>query len=123
LATGNKNALANADTGYKLVVGQALLKLGSFDTMQDCPVEILHAIMLGVGKALVKCLLNEKDFLLPAEKSLLETKLFGYKSASFSRKLRSSLRLHGSFLGRDYKVLMQQIQFWLVPVCNCSYLQ
>lgn len=99
LRNGNTRALINENTGYKLISGQALLQLKSFDTMQDCPIELLHTIMLGVGKSLVKCLLHEGDFLTAAGKSLLETRLFGYESKGFSRKLRSSLRLHGSFLG------------------------
>lgn len=53
LATGNKNALVNVDAGYKLVGGQALLNLRSFNTMLDRPIELLHTIILGVGKSLV----------------------------------------------------------------------
>ncbi|KAG2192404.1 hypothetical protein INT47_012471 [Mucor saturninus] len=108
---GDKTLLVDAEAGYKLVGGQALLKLKSFDTMKDCPIELLHTIMLGVGKALVKCLLG--DHLKPAEKSILESRLHGYISNGFSRRLRSSLRLHGSFLGRDYKILIQQIPILL----------
>ena len=108
---GDKTLLVNVDTGYKLVGGQALVDLQSFDTMLDCPIELLHTIMLGVGKALVKTLLQ--DHLNPTEKSILETRLHGYVSKGFTRKLRSSLRLHGSFLGRDYKILVQQVPILL----------
>ncbi|KAI9331639.1 hypothetical protein BD770DRAFT_375807 [Pilaira anomala] len=108
---GDKSFLVDTEAGYKLVGGQALVVLKSFDTMLDCPIELLHTIMLGVGKALVKCLLQ--DHLNPTEKSFLETRLHGYVSKGFSRKLRSSLRLHGSFLGRDYKILVQQVPILL----------
>lgn len=66
----------------------------------------------------VKCLLQEKDFLIPSEKSLLETNLFGYSSKGFSRILRSSLRLHGSYLGRDYKLVMQQLPIVLTQLIS-----
>ncbi|KAG2204653.1 hypothetical protein INT47_011948 [Mucor saturninus] len=57
---GDKTLLVNVDTGYKLVGGQVLVNLQSFDTMLDCPIELLHTIMLGVGKALqVPILLNQ----------------------------------------------------------------
>lgn len=103
----DQSHLVDKEAGYKLVGGQALLALKSFDTMLDCPIELLHTIMLGVGKNLVKSLLQ--DHLKPQEKHQLEKGLFGYVSKGFTRKLRSSLRLHGSFLGRDYKILIQQI--------------
>lgn len=108
---GDKALLVNVVTRYKLVGVQALLKLKSFDTMLDCPIELLHTIMLGVGKALLKSVLQ--DHLNPKEKNKLETRLHNYVSAGFSRKLRSSLRLRGSFLGSDYKILIQQIPFLL----------
>lgn len=103
----NTSLLVDVNRGYKLVGGQALLRLKSFDTMLDCPIELLHTIMLGVGKSLVKSLLG--DHLNADEKTCLEKFLFGYNSKGFSRKLRSALRLHCSFLGRDYKILIQQI--------------
>lgn len=49
------------------------------------------------------------NHLEPAEIDALESKLFNYTSNGFSRKLWSSLRLQGSFLGRDYKIVIQQI--------------
>lgn len=103
----DKSLLIDVDRGYKLVGGQSLLRLNSFDTMLDCPIELLHTIMLGVGKALVSRML--KNHMNPEQKKHLEKFLFGYDSQGFTRKLRSSLRLHGSFLGRDYKILIQQI--------------
>lgn len=118
---GNKNLLVDKTTGYKLVRGQVLTKLKSFDTMVDCPIELLHTVMLGVGKALVKCLLG--DLLNPAEKSHLEKKLLNYNSNGFSRKLRSSLRLHGSFLDRDYKLLMQQLPILLDQLMRSGYVR
>ncbi|KAL9539146.1 hypothetical protein MBANPS3_010437 [Mucor bainieri] len=109
LSTGSAAKLKDVQGGYELKGGQALLKLRALDTMKDLPIELLHTIMLGVGKELVRCLPREQDFLQPVEKSLLETKLFGHSFGGFSRCLRSFLRLHRSFLGRDYKVVMQQL--------------
>lgn len=58
--------------------GQALLQLKSFDTMPVCPIELLYTIDYAwCRKSFSECLLNEKDFLLPAGKSVLKTKLFG----------------------------------------------
>ncbi|KAI7894198.1 uncharacterized protein EV154DRAFT_109185 [Mucor mucedo] len=83
LASGDyKTLLVNVDTGYRPVGGQALVDLQSFDTMLDCPIELLHTIMLGVGKALVKTLLQ--DHLNPAEKNILETRLHETLSSSES---------------------------------------
>ncbi|KAL9536895.1 hypothetical protein MBANPS3_012274 [Mucor bainieri] len=59
LRTGgvNPKLLVYVSRGYKLVVGgQVLLKLETFDCMVDNPIEMLHTVTLGVGKALVKIL-------------------------------------------------------------------
>ncbi|CEP07513.1 hypothetical protein [Parasitella parasitica] len=70
--------------GYKLVGGQALLKLEAFDTMIDNPIEVLHT--------------------------------------GFKRKL-TSLRLHNSFVGRDYKILLQQLSILLEQLLERSLIQ
>ncbi|KAI8640956.1 hypothetical protein BD408DRAFT_403811 [Parasitella parasitica] len=111
LQSGDSRVLVDKERGYKLVGGQALLRLKAFETMIDNPIELLHTVMLGVGKALFKSLYA--NHLNQLQKSTLQTLLFSYNSKGFKRKLRSSLRLHGSYLGRDYKILLQQIPILL----------
>lgn len=107
--SGNpKGLLDDDDVCYKVVGGQALLRLKSFDTMLDCPIESLHSIMLGVAKKLTKEQ-SLAQHLTPAQKELLQSFLFNYNSKGFKRKLRSFLRLVGSFLERDFKILVQQL--------------
>jgi hypothetical protein len=54
----NESILEKQPEGYKLIGGEELLRLRSFDVMEDLPTEMLHTIMLGVGKNLVTSLLT-----------------------------------------------------------------
>lgn len=94
------------DLGYKKTSGEALVELNAFDPTRDCLVEILHTMMLGVTKYLVSALCS---YLNKEESRQLEIRLRTYKSKAFTRTMNSSLRLQKFFVGRDYKLLAQQL--------------
>ncbi|KAI7865238.1 hypothetical protein BDF14DRAFT_1826742 [Spinellus fusiger] len=55
-----------------------------------------------------------------AEKEVkqLEERFFNYHSKAFTRKHRTPFRLRGSYLGRDYKIIVQQM-----PTILCDLVQ
>lgn len=122
LATGDFKGLKDSNAGYKISGGQALLPLRSFDTMKDCTIELLHSILLGVGKDLLDHLML---YVLKTEdkKEVLQSFLWSYQSSGFSRNFRSSLRLRRSFLGRDLKILVQQIPIALTELLESRKLE
>ncbi|KAL0073970.1 hypothetical protein J3Q64DRAFT_1881433 [Phycomyces blakesleeanus] len=89
------NALTASNLCFTNRATDALLELQSFDSSTDTSVEVLHNILLGVAK--------------------LSKALKGYEnSQGISRKFTQELRHCGSFLGRDYKVLLQILPTILV---------
>ncbi|KAI9356421.1 hypothetical protein BD770DRAFT_390206 [Pilaira anomala] len=87
---------------------EKFLALRAFDPTQDCPVDILHSVPLGVIKYLVDYLM--KKVLTAPERDHLGNILLSCKNKdAYSRNFRKNLRHCGSFLGRDYKQLIQVI--------------
>ncbi|KAL0075550.1 hypothetical protein J3Q64DRAFT_1703904 [Phycomyces blakesleeanus] len=87
-----------------------LLDLKSFDLSKDTPIEILHAILLGIAKYLINGLVKitlkkHADKLEKLFKSLKECE----QTTGLSRRFTQLLRHCESFLGRDYKVLLQTL--------------
>ncbi|KAL0076457.1 hypothetical protein F4703DRAFT_1743267, partial [Phycomyces blakesleeanus] len=87
-----------------------LLDLESFDLSKDTPIEILHAILLGIAKYLINRLVKitlkkHADKLEKLSKSLKECEQTTGLSCRFTQLLRHC----ESFLGRDYKVLLQTL--------------
>ncbi|KAL9536636.1 hypothetical protein MBANPS3_012495, partial [Mucor bainieri] len=105
--------LDDKQAGYKLVGGQALLRLKAFNTMTDTPIELLNTIMLGVGKSLFKDLVVSKHHFNEDQKRKLQNLLLKYKSPAFHYNLRTALNYCQSFLGRDYKIVLQELPLLL----------
>lgn len=82
------------------------LELEAFDPTCDCPVDVLHTVPLGVIKYLVDYMV--KNVLTSSERDALGNFLLSCKNKNaYSRNFRKNLRHCGSFLGRDYKQLVQ----------------
>ncbi|KAI7863865.1 hypothetical protein BDF14DRAFT_1998188, partial [Spinellus fusiger] len=110
----NASLRSNSDTGYKLTGGKALLFLQLWDLTMDCPVEILHTIHLGVAKHLV---VGMVPFYTKKEVKQLEER-FNYHLKAFTRKHHTPFCLCGSYLERDYKIIIQQM-----PTILCDLVQ
>lgn len=79
--------------------------LGAVDLTKDTPIESLHTLLLGIGK--YSFTVMSTNFLDADQVKALEGFCRGYHSRAFSRNLNSSMRLYKSFLGRDFKIMMQ----------------
>ncbi|KAL0081576.1 hypothetical protein F4703DRAFT_1867526 [Phycomyces blakesleeanus] len=109
------NALTASDLCFANRATDALLELQSFNPLTDTPVEVLHNILLGVAKYLVNDLVKVVLKKNPNQMSRLSKALKDYEnSQGMSRKFTQELRHCGSFLGRDYKVLLQILPAILV---------
>ena len=85
---------------------EVFLKLEAFDPTLDCPVEVLHTVPLGCIKYLVDFLV--KRVLTQSERDSLDAAVARCRNKdAYSRTFRNNLRHCGSFVGRDYKQLMQ----------------
>lgn len=85
---------------------EKFLILRAFDPTQDCPVDVLHTVPLGVIKYLVDYLM--KSVLTESQRDHLGNILLSCRNKdAYSRTFRKNLRHCGSFLGRDYKQLVQ----------------
>lgn len=91
--------------GYEMTGGEVFLQLKAFDPTKDTPIEILHVMLLGIKKYVFHTATN--NFLNASMLSVLENLFRSYNSKAFDRKLNSSMRLYKSFLGRDFKIMVQ----------------
>ncbi|KAI8144219.1 hypothetical protein BJV82DRAFT_608751 [Fennellomyces sp. T-0311] len=104
---------------FKKTGSEILLDLRSFDQTMDLPIEILHSLMLGVTKYLVYSMIK---YLNAVETSQLQTKLRTYNSKAFGRVMGSCLRVTSmSFVGRDFKIMSQQLPIILNDLLFCEW--
>ncbi|KAL0082794.1 hypothetical protein J3Q64DRAFT_1700714 [Phycomyces blakesleeanus] len=86
------------DLSFKDRSTGSLLELDAFNPSRDMPVEILPTILLGIEKYMVIHLMNND-----------------YKcSTRLSRKFTRNINRSGSYVGRDFKVLLQILSVILV---------
>lgn len=103
-------SLSAHDLSFKFTGSQDFLQLDSFDPSRDTPIEVLHCLPLGVVKYLIEHLVkitlagrrNE-----PKLKRLTAQLELNRDNPSYSRNFRKHLRHVGSFVGRDFKQLIQ----------------
>ncbi|KAG0983819.1 hypothetical protein G6F29_005236 [Rhizopus arrhizus] len=103
-------ALNACDLSFKNTGSQDLLLLNSFDPSQDTPVEALHCLPLGVAKYLIEHLVKitlggraNEDKMNRLISRLKENEC----NPSYTKNFRRQLRHVGSFVGRDFKQLIQ----------------
>ncbi|CAO3657031.1 unnamed protein product [Mucor hiemalis] len=98
--------------GYKRTGGDELLRLSSWNPSKDCPVEILHTLLLGIVKytwnLIADKLLNDNQL------KVIQYNIRQYRTKAFPT-LNSSLFHYKSFLGRDYKITVQNMPTVLKP--------
>jgi hypothetical protein len=102
---------------YKNTGANRLLELKSFDPMSDTPIEILHTILLGNTKYLIRYMarkLLDEDSLRELSKELK----LNEAAPGYSRTFRHDLHYGGSFLGRDFKQLIQVLPLILEKLFN-----
>ncbi|KAI8374795.1 hypothetical protein BD560DRAFT_433797 [Blakeslea trispora] len=86
--------------------GKELLCSRAFNPILDTPVELLHTIPLSVGKGLLQLLWQE--ILTVTQKDLLQKAISDQRtSPAYTGNLRATLNHNGSFVGRDFKQLIQ----------------
>ncbi|KAG1312058.1 hypothetical protein G6F64_003333 [Rhizopus arrhizus] len=103
-------ALNAYDLSFKNTGSQDLLLLNPFDPSQDTPVEALHCLPLGVAKYLIEHLVkitlggraNEEKM-----NRLISRLKENECNPSYTKNFRRQLRHVGSFVGRDFKQLIQ----------------
>ncbi|KAG0757874.1 hypothetical protein G6F24_010189 [Rhizopus arrhizus] len=114
-------ALNAYDLSFKNTGSQDLLLLNSFDPSQDTPVEALHCLPLGVAKYLIEHLVKitlggraNEDKMNRLISRLKENEC----NPSYTKNLRRQLRHVGSFVGRDFKQIMQVLPGIIASECT-----
>ena len=84
----------------------SMLRLKTLDMTQHTPVEILHTFLLGIVKYLTKETFSK--YMNQAQKDKLNAYLETFDFTSYDRRLLGNfVKHHGSFVGRDFKLLVQ----------------
>ncbi|KAI7949240.1 hypothetical protein MJO28_008061, partial [Puccinia striiformis f. sp. tritici] len=91
------------------------LYLLAFDGCQDTPVEILHVILLGVGKYLWK---DFKGQLKPAQLHEIEARWSAFQTDGLNVapiQAKYMIAHYKSFVGKEFRVVLQAAPFVLFP--------
>ena len=96
-------------------------ELKTFDAIEQTPVEILHTILLGSEKYLLGKTMRA---LSTDDKMKIKAGIEAFDFSVFPQKIASSItRLHGSLVGRDYKVWAQVAVFILLDIVSDDELE
>uniref|UniRef100_A0A1X7UVS3 C2H2-type domain-containing protein n=1 Tax=Amphimedon queenslandica TaxID=400682 RepID=A0A1X7UVS3_AMPQE len=92
----------------------------NIDLYQSTPIEALHTILLGTSKYMVREFMNKRS---PKEKTEIVARIKAFSYSGFTSRVSSNIKYFKSFVGRDFKSLMQMALHIFQPYLSSNELK